>query len=228
MRSVQYVTYTAGVFTFAKMTYIFAFLQAFSQTLFNPFVSHTASELQIGHFCNINMEIISRNLPLSFKKPSLSEQSITLKSILQTPFTEGDTHSIAIIKMRFWIQTKREPGPSRWRRGCLTVFNPYTLVCCSRCKNKSWHTPQLSWLFCSPCYQQVQTWIVFLCTKGGIDGNKQLKLVGQVLQVAYGKAPGIFPVVLLPHCYSCLPLSSAEFTLDLIHTRNTNTVPMAT
>lgn len=143
MRSVQYVTHTAGVFAFAKMMYIFAFLQAFPQTLFNSLVGHTASELQVGHFCNINMETINRNPPLSFKKPSLSEWSVTLKSIWLTPFTEGNTHSIAIIKTRFWIQTKYEPGPSNWRRGCLTVFNPYTLLCCSQCKYKSWQTSAL-------------------------------------------------------------------------------------
>jgi len=34
----------------------------------------------------------------------------------------------------------------------------------------------------------------FLCTKGGIDGNKQLRLVGQVLQVDDGRVLGIFPV----------------------------------
>lgn len=36
-----------------------------------------------------------------------------------------------------------------------------------------------------------------LCTKGGIDGNKQLRLVGQVLPAAYGKVLGIFPVLFL-------------------------------
>lgn len=64
-----------------------------------------------------------------------------------------------------------------------------------------------------------------MCTKGGIDGNKQLRLVGQVLQVAYGKVLGIFPVP-LPPSYSCLPLSSAELRLDSIHTRNANAMPM--
>lgn len=110
-------------------------------------------------------------------------------------------------------------------KGPVTIFNPYTWLYCSWRKNKSWHTvSQLSWLFCSPCYQQVQAWIVFLCTKGGIDGNKQLRLVGQVLQVAYGKVLGIFPVPVPPHCWSWLPLSSAEFMLDSIRTRNANTM----
>lgn len=62
------------------------------------------------------------------------------------------------------------------------------------------HVSQIPRLFCSLCYQQVQARVVFLCTKGGIDGNKQLRLVGQVLQVAYGKVLGIFPVPFPPHC----------------------------
>lgn len=54
-------------------------------------------------------------------------------------------------------------------------------------------------LFRSPGCQQVQAWAGAVCTQGGIDGNKQLRLVGQVLQVAYGKVLGIFPVPLPPH-----------------------------
>lgn len=84
---------------------------------------------------------------------------------------------------------------------------------------------QLPRLFWSPCYQQVQAWVIFLCEKGGIDGNKQLRLVGQVLQVAYGKVLGIFPIPLPPRCQRWLTLSSADFILDSIHTRNANAMP---
>lgn len=84
---------------------------------------------------------------------------------------------------------------------------------------------QLPRLFWSPCYQQVQARVSFWCEKGGIDGNKQLKLVGQVLQVTYGRVLGIFPIPLPPRCLSWLTLSSAELILDSIHTRNANAMP---
>lgn len=82
----------------------FCLFQVFSQTLFNSFVSHTASELQVGLFCHINVENINRNPPLSFKKPSLSEQSVTLKSICRTPFSEGNT---VLLSLKWDFESKQ-------------------------------------------------------------------------------------------------------------------------
>lgn len=143
------------------------------------------------------------------------------KSIFRLPLQKV-RFNIAIVKISQDFDSKQNTTSQALPKD---LFNPYTWLHCSWCGNKSWHTSQLRRLFCSPCYQQVQAWIVFLCTKGGIDGNKQLRLVGQVLQVAYGKVLGIFPVPLPPSC-SCLPLSSAELRLDSIHTRNANAMPM--
>lgn len=110
-----------------------------------------------------------------------------------------------------------QPNLSNGKRGWLPIFHP-----CLGCTTMGQEQVLTQVLIpCSPCCQQAQARVVSVCTKGGIDGNKHLRLVGQVLQGALWEGAWDFPC-----SSSCSLLALTPSVLSRIcHSRNTEPVP---